>query len=159
MKRILCSSLLFHILTHSAASPAPHVRIEVLDRGQPDGIATCTPYHKWVVIDGGTNREQAALLKSRNVDSIELAAVSHRYFDQHDYLLGVDVLKASNLGSNNGYTDEFLSTVSTDSVVISAGVNDTYNHPMEHAVQAYSSSSNGDVYWTYRHSTIRVMVM
>ena len=36
------------------------VRVQVLDRGQADGIVIRTPNERWIVIDGGTNREQVA---------------------------------------------------------------------------------------------------
>ena len=38
---------------------AQSVKISVLDRGQADGIVVRTPNHQWVVIDGGTNKQQA----------------------------------------------------------------------------------------------------
>jgi competence protein ComEC len=76
--------------------------------------------------------------------------------DNHPDLLDVDVLKASYHGSNNGITAEFLSTVSPERVVISAGVNGTYKHPMANAVTAYLEATNHRVYCTNRHGTIRV---
>lgn len=54
--------------------------------------------------------------------------------EHHRELLDVDVLKASHHGSNNGVTPEFLAAVSPERVVISAGVNGTYKHPMQDAV-------------------------
>jgi len=76
--------------------------------------------------------------------------------ENHRDLLDVDVLKASHHGSNNGTTADFLSAVSPDRVVISAGVNGTYKHPMQNAVTAYLNATNDRVYCTNRHGTIRV---
>ena len=71
-------------------------------------------------------------------------------------LLDVDILKASHHGSNNGVTDEFLSSVTPERVVISAGVNAKYKHPMEEAVKDYMDAANDRVYCTNRHGTIRI---
>ena len=48
-----------------AASPAQlsSVRIQVIDRGQADGILIRTPNRKWIVIDAGTNKQQAKAMK------------------------------------------------------------------------------------------------
>ena len=35
------------------------VRVQVIDRGQGDGMLIRTPNSQWVVIDAGTNRQQA----------------------------------------------------------------------------------------------------
>ncbi len=58
------------------------VRIQVIDRGQADGILIRTPNQRWIVIDAGTNSQQAeAMRESWNVDTVALAVVSHRHFD------------------------------------------------------------------------------
>ncbi len=62
---------------------AQSVKVSVLDRGQADGIVIRTPNHRWVVIDGGTNKQQAELMKTFNVDSVALAIISHRHFDHN----------------------------------------------------------------------------
>ena len=59
------------------------VRVQVLDRGQADGIVIRTPNEEWIVIDGGTNAQQAAALTAMGVSRISLAIVSHRHFDHH----------------------------------------------------------------------------
>ena len=64
------------------------VRIHVIDRGQADGILIRTPNNQWVVIDAGTNKQQAAAMESRwGVESVALAIVSHRH---SDHLGGMD---------------------------------------------------------------------
>lgn len=241
------------------------VRIQIIDRGQADGILIRTPNDHWVVIDAGTNAQQANAMKNDwGVDNVELAIVSHRHFDHqggmdniidvidterfigiiedcptrtsddkvrtsltnksvpiepladvpitfeidgvsftilplppksdcphhennnsiivrlehgafsmlftgdaetdqltwlvanHPNLLDVDVLKASHHGSDNGRTDDFLTAVSPERVVISAGVNATYKHPMPGAVSDYLATTGDRVYCTNRHGTIRV---
>ena len=244
---------------------APSVRVTIIDRGQADGILIKTPNSDWVVIDAGTNRQQALSMRDHwNVDEVDLAIVTHRHRDHQDGmddvinlfppkrfigvmedcpnrkgddkvrtalanhnitaeplsnttqeytidgvkftvfplparspcpehenlnsivvrmdygefsmlftgdaeeealgflvtnyqdLLDVDVLKASHHGSNNGYTDNFLAAVSPGKVVISAGVNATYKHPMAEAVAAYKTATNNKVYCTNRHQTLRI---
>ena len=71
----------------------------------------------------------------------------------HENLLDVDILKASHHGSDNGTTADFLSAVSPERVVISAGVNGRYKHPMQNAVTAYLNATNSRVYCTNRHGT------
>ena len=74
----------------------------------------------------------------------------------HSDLLDVDILKASHHGSNNGVTDDFLTAVSPERVVISAGVHGTYKHPMQNAVDDYLAATNDRVYCTNRHGTVRI---
>ena len=78
------------------------------------------------------------------------------YHDNHATLLDVDILKASHHGSNNGYTDDFLNKVTPVKVVMSAGVNGTYRHPHQKAVNIYKSVTNNKVYCTNRHGTLRI---
>jgi competence protein ComEC len=255
--------LLFCILCSGYVSAQfQSVRIQVLDRGQADGIVIRTPNQEWIVIDAGTNGDQADYMESMGVEQVALTVVSHRHFDHlggmdsvlarfaveqflgitedcpgnvsDDYVrdeldgvgilalvdtpstinidgidftvlplettrecpdeenlnsivirmdygdfsmlftgdaeeealdwlaanysewLDVDVLKASHHGSNNGYTDEFLEVASPDRVIISAGVNATYRHPMAQAVKDYEDATGGRVYCTNRHSTISI---
>ena len=42
-----------------------------------------TPNHQWVVIDGGTNKQQAELMADWGVTTIRLAVISHRHFDHN----------------------------------------------------------------------------
>ena len=72
------------------------VRVQVIDRGQADGIVIRTPNEKWIVIDGGTNVDQAAMMESMGVERIALAVVSHRHRD------------------HNGGMDTILEKISTD---------------------------------------------
>jgi competence protein ComEC len=260
MTRLLILVLSSFVLFGPAYAQFQSVRIQVLDRGQADGIVIRTPNQEWIVIDSGTNAQQADYMASIGVDSVALAVVSHRHFDHlggmdtilarfdveqflgitedcvgnvsddyvRDELGGVDIItlvdtpstisidgvdftilpletihdcpdeenlnsmvvrmdygdfsmlftgdveeealdwlvanyadlldvdKASHHGSNNGYTDEFLEAVSPDRVVISAGVNATYGHPMAQAVDDYEDATEGRVYCTNRHSSITV---
>ena len=74
----------------------------------------------------------------------------------HTALLDVSVLKASHHGSNNGTSAGWLAAVTPQAVVISAGVDGTYKHPMANAVSAYRSAANGRLHCTNRHGTLRV---
>jgi competence protein ComEC len=81
----------------------------------------------------------------------------------HPDVLDVDVLKASHHGANNGvldahgHPDAWLDAVSPLYVVISAGVNATYKHPMPEAVAAYVARvGTTRVYCTNRHQTITI---
>ena len=70
----------FFLLLSSIVN-AQHVRIQILDRGQADGILIRTPNHEWVVIDAGTNSRQKKSMINAGVDEIALAVVPHRHFD------------------------------------------------------------------------------
>lgn len=77
-----------------AIQPSVHasVRVQVIDRGQADGILIRTPNEKWIVIDAGTNKQQAeAMAGDWGVDEISLAIVSHRHRDHQDGM--DDILK------------------------------------------------------------------
>ena len=81
----------------------------------------------------------------------------------HPDLLDVDVLKASHHGGNNGVLDSgghataWLDAVSPQYVVISAGVNKKYKHPMSQAIAAYVARvGTTRVYCTNRHETITI---
>lgn len=68
------------------------VRVQVIDRGQADGILIRTPNQQWVVIDAGRDKLQAESMESRwGVDSVALAIVSHRHIDHYGGM--DDVLK------------------------------------------------------------------
>jgi competence protein ComEC len=71
-------------------------------------------------------------------------------------LLDVDVLKASHHGSKNGTSPAWLAAVSPQAVVISAGVDARYRHPMAEAVSAYLAAASGRLHCTNRHGTLRV---
>jgi beta-lactamase superfamily II metal-dependent hydrolase len=71
-------------------------------------------------------------------------------------LLDVDILKASHHGSNNGTSEEWLNAVTPQRVVISVGVNATYKHPHQQAVEDYTEATGGKVYCTNRQGTIRI---
>lgn len=74
----------------------------------------------------------------------------------HAGLLDVDVLKASHHGSDNGTSAAWLAAVTPQAVVISAGVNASYRHPMADAVDHYLQATGGRIVCTNRHGTIRV---
>jgi competence protein ComEC len=74
----------------------------------------------------------------------------------HPSLLDVDVLKASHHGSNNGTSSAWLNAVSPRHVVISAGVNAKYGHPMQEAVAAYGRATGRRVHCTNRHQTVTI---
>jgi len=81
MMRLL-TTVLTCTLTAAGVS-AQSVRVSVIDRGQADGIVIRTPNHEWVVIDGGTNRQQADLMHDWGVATVAAAIVSHRHFDHN----------------------------------------------------------------------------
>lgn len=74
----------------------------------------------------------------------------------HAALLDVSVLKASHHGSNNGTSSAWLAAVTPQAVVISAGVDARYKHPMADAVSAYRAAAGGRLHCTNRHGTLRV---
>ncbi len=263
MSRLGAAAVVLVLLASSLA--AQSVKVSVLDRGQADGIVIRTPNHQWVVIDGGTNAQQAVLLRQWGVTSIAALVVSHRHFDHnggvddllddftvqrfigrlddcpgvaqddsvrrrltdlgtpsedpasqvftvdgvtftvlpsdpvddacptgendnsvlvrmdygdfsmlfagdadederdwlvtnHPGLLDVDVLKAAHHGAINGTSGPWLAAITPERVVISAGVNATYEHPQAAAVADYVQRV-GDVarvYCTNRHMTVTV---
>ena len=57
----------------ASTAQAASVKVSVLDRGQADGIVIRTPNHQWVVIDGGTNKQQADLMADWGVETVALA--------------------------------------------------------------------------------------
>lgn len=85
MKKSLLGCLVIALLLGSPAASveAQSVKVSLLDRGQADGIVVRTPNHQWVVIDGGTNKQQAELMKAWHVDTVALAIISHRHFDHN----------------------------------------------------------------------------
>ena len=265
MRRIARLAAFLFICLLTAGLHAQSVKISVLDRGQADGIVIRTPNHQWVVIDGGTNMQQAALMTQWGIDTVAGVIISHRHFDHnggiddvledftiqryigrlgdcpgvaqdnkvqgilttrsipreepnnqsftvdgvtftilpndpvddgcpdhennnsvvvrldygefsmlftgdaednerdwlvanHPDLLDVTVLKASHHGADNGTSGPWLTAVDPERVVISAGVNATYEHPRPGAVAAYIGAVGqaGRVYCTNRHMTVNV---
>jgi len=71
-------------------------------------------------------------------------------------LLKAEVLKAAHHGSNNGTSPDWLSAVSPQQVVISAGVVPRFHHPMKQAVEAYVAATGGHVHCTNRQQTVTV---
>jgi competence protein ComEC len=66
------------------------VRIQVIDRGQGDGMLIRTPNEKWVVIDGVADTLQAhAMQHVWDVDTVDLAIISHRH---NDHFKGMDAI-------------------------------------------------------------------
>lgn len=76
--------------------------------------------------------------------------------EHFEELLDTDVLKASHHGSHNGTSEDWLTAVSPEYVVISAGVHKGFRHPHPEAVQAYLTAAAEGVFCTNRHSTIQV---
>ena len=89
MKRGIVSSLAASLLlscisTIPAFGQFSSVRVQVIDRGQADGILIRTPNQKWVVIDAGVDKIQAQSMKDVwGVDEVALAIVSHRHIDHY----------------------------------------------------------------------------
>jgi competence protein ComEC len=81
----------------------------------------------------------------------------------HPDLLDVEVLKASHHGGDNGvldsggHADPWLDAISPLYVVLSAGVNANYGHPMPEAVAAYVARvGSTKVVCTNRHQTVTI---
>lgn len=74
----------------------------------------------------------------------------------HAALLDIRVLKASHHGSRNGTSASWLNAVTPEGVVLSAGVDARYRHPMPEAVTAYRAATGGRLYCTNRHGTLRI---
>ncbi len=70
-------------LTAFQALAFSSVRVQVLDRGQADGSVIRTPNSQWVVIDAGTNGQQADYMAEMGIETVALAVISHRHFDHH----------------------------------------------------------------------------
>jgi competence protein ComEC len=93
---------------------AQSARVSVLDRGQADGIIVRTPNHQWVVIDGGTNKQQADLMQQWGITTVRLAIISHRHFDHNG---GMDnVLEDFTIEEFIGNLDDCPGNVSDDTV-------------------------------------------
>lgn len=103
------------VLLSFAVAAAASVRIQVIDRGQADGILVRTPNYHWIVIDAGTNGQQAdAMSDEWGVDKVELAVVSHRHFDHHG---GMDnVINAIDTERFVGIFDDCPDRTSDDTV-------------------------------------------
>ncbi len=89
------------------------VRVQVIDRGQADGMLIRTPNDEWVVIDAGTSKLQAESMRDIwGVDSVALAIVSHRHTDHFGgmddvlHLLPVGLLVMNMADCPNRSTDD-----------------------------------------------------
>ena len=67
----------------------------------------------------------------------------------------VTVLKASHHGSDNGFTEDFLTAARPEVVVISVGAGNAYGHPGELALAAYYAAAS-DVYRTDLDGSVTV---
>ena len=84
---VLAVAVLASILSDVALGS---VRIQIIDRGQADGILIRTPNDHWIVIVAGTNGQQANVMKNDwDVDEVDLAIVSHRHFDHQGGMHGI----------------------------------------------------------------------
>jgi len=83
MVRLALTLSILVVLASDSATAFESVRVQVLDRGQADGIVIRTPHSEWVVIDAGTNAQQADYMEEMGIDIVALAVVSHRHFDHH----------------------------------------------------------------------------
>lgn len=65
----------------------------------------------------------------------------------------IDVLKAGHHGSKTSSSQSFLNVTKPETVIISAGLNNQYNHPHEEALQSFSAIG-ADVYGTFKSGHI-----
>ena len=72
-----------------------------------------------------------------------------------DLLTDVDVYKASHHGSENGDTPLSMSRFKPETVVVSAGLNNSYNHPTARALRLYDAVG-AEVYRTDQQGTVIV---
>lgn len=72
-----------------------------------------------------------------------------------DVLREVEVYKASHHGSPNGDTLEGVTTFDPETVVVSVGLNNPYDHPSEEALALYEGVG-ADIYRTDLHGTVVV---
>ena len=76
--------LAFLFLVPPAEAQFRSVRVQIIDRGQADGILIRTPNERWVVIDAGVDKLQAEAMKGTwGIDQVDLAIVSHRHYDHY----------------------------------------------------------------------------
>ena len=107
--------LLGTLLPSTAATQFKSVRVQIIDRGQADGFLIRTPNQKWIVIDSGTNRDQAEAMRDVwGVDRVELAIVSHRHFDHQGGM--DDVIRAFPVGEFLGSVEDCPGRSSDDRV-------------------------------------------
>ncbi len=126
---LACCAVLL-LLAPALPAQFQSVRIQVIDRGQADGILIRTPNSKWIVIDAGTNAEQADAMKSKwGVDEVALAVVSHRHFDHQG---GMDeVLSSFTVRKFLGITEDCDATDPDESDDVVRGVLASKSIPVE----------------------------
>ena len=84
MHATLLSLVVLLALALPAHAQHRSVRVQVIDRGQADGILIRTPNDKWVVIDAGQDNVQASSMANVwGVDEVALAIMSHRHGDHY----------------------------------------------------------------------------
>lgn len=116
MKGTLTTTLLLVLFANSLAlAQRPSVRVQVIDRGQADGILIRTPNQRWVVIDAGTNRAQADAMRDVwGVDEVALVITSHRHFDHFGGTR--HVLNGFNVGLYVGNLDDCPNRSTDDTI-------------------------------------------
>ncbi len=103
------------LFASSASAQFRSVRVQIIDRGQADGILIRTPNEQWVVIDAGANAQQAdAMENTWGVDQVELAILSHRHFDHQGGM--DDVIQRFTVGTFLGEMRDCPGRASDDKV-------------------------------------------
>lgn len=104
-----------------AQAPFQSVRVQIIDRGQADGMLIRTPNSQWVVIDSGTNSLQADAMENVwGVDRLALLVTSHRHFDHYGGTaeilrrFPVDLYVGNLADCLNRTTDDTIRTVLND---------------------------------------------
>lgn len=112
---LVCLAGISACMERSTSVIAPSVYIQIIDRGQADGILIRTPNEEWIIIDAGSNKQQAeAMLNEWGVDKVALAIVSHRH---EDHLGGMDeVLEEFHVERFMGVMDDCEETSLDDDV-------------------------------------------
>ncbi len=85
MRRSILLITLLLAVSNSLIAQHASVLVQIVDRGQADGILIRTPNDRWVVIDGGgrDHRMVNAMENVWGVDEVALLIVSHRHGDHH----------------------------------------------------------------------------
>lgn len=133
--RSILTAVLALLVTAPLTAQHVSVRVQVIDRGQADGILIRTPNDRWVVIDAGTSKAQAEAMRDVwGVDEVALAVVSHRHTDHFGgmddvlSLFDVDLLVMNTVDCPDRATDDKIRRIAGERNVVMQSLGaDTFN--------------------------------